>query len=412
MSEAAIGIDGIGGDTTGEGPPHVRALYGISQARLEDVAYVLAVEKDARVPYRLPNLEIVEFSPSREVSIQEKALPNKEFFKIRQQNLLSQIIEYFTSKKIPMVTAFNARIGLPNSLRNRIPGIKRIALAVEFPRENSGPPYLALDMGGNADLYDIRDIDEPPALPCGIGNDLGAAREFVVQHPNEVSEYLLRQRDYNSKLKDVFMPGRQYARNAMDIVKFARLGSLYMSVFKGVHNPRVGLANIGTEDDKGTRFVQVCHFLLERERQQNGLNYLGFAEPEDVDSRHIDVLVLDGYSGNLGLKLIEKTIRIIKAHGKKSLIGKIAGALKHLGISTHTHIDTAQYTAAYCIGLADTIVKEHGTATPSDFAAGIRKANAFMQPVVANGQKDSDMLRMYCCLGNALSSEYQLRYGC
>ncbi|MEM4246864.1 MAG: hypothetical protein QXF14_00890, partial [Candidatus Woesearchaeota archaeon] len=67
MSEVTIGIDGIGGDTTSEGPPHVRALYGISQANLEDVTYVLAVEAGTRVPYRLPNLKVIEFSPGDDV---------------------------------------------------------------------------------------------------------------------------------------------------------------------------------------------------------------------------------------------------------------------------------------------------------------------------------------------------------
>ncbi len=408
MSEATIGIDGIGGDTTREGPPHVRALYGASKAMLEDVTYVLAVEAGARVPYRLPNLEVLEFSPSREAIIQEKKLPSDAFFKVKQQDLLSQVIEHFTRKKIPLVTAFNTRIGLPNSLRSRIPGIRRIALAVEFPRENNSGNYLALDMGGNADLYDIKDIDEPPVLPDGIGNDLADVREYVAQHPAEVSEYLLRQKAYNDKLMNIFMPSRQYSRNAMDVLKFARLGSLYMSIFKGVQNPRVGLVNIGTEEDKGSRFVQACHSLLETERQQNGLNYLGFAEPDDVDSRHIDVMVMDGYSGNLGLKFIEKTVRIIKAHSKKSLFGKIASAIKHLNISNS--IDASQYSAAYFLGLTDTIIKEHGTATPKDFAAGFRKAMAYMKPVIVKDQNDPNVFRRYDFLSQALSAEYQRKY--
>ncbi len=388
-----IGVDGIGGDTTQEGPPHVRALYGISKAKLDDAAYVLAVEKGARLPYRLPNLEVVEFQNDG-----------------NQQTLLGKVIEYFTGRKIPLVTAFNTRIGLPNSLRNRIPGIKRIALAVEFPRENSGGPYLALDLGGNADLYDVRDIEEPPALSNGIGNDPGALREYVAQHPDEVSEYILRQKAYNDKHREIFMPSRQYTKNAIDVVKFARLGSLYMRIYRGMQNPRVGLANIGTEEDKGTRFVKECHKQLEIEKQNTGLNYQGFAEPDDVDSRRIDVLLFDGYSGNLGLKLIEKTIRIIKAYGKKSLFGRIMSIMKHLGITNS--IDTSQYTAAYCIGLADTIVKEHGTATPNDFAAGICKAKAFMQPVMARDHKDHDTFRMYDCLSQAISAEYQRIYGC
>jgi len=410
MSEAAIGIDGIGGDTTKEGPPHIRAFYGANLAKLEDVTYVLAVESGARVPYRLPNLEVIEFSASRETSIQERKLTNEAFSKLKQQDLLSQVIEYFTSRKIPLVTAFNTRIGLPNSLRNRIPGIKRISLAVEFPRENSGGTYLALDVGGNADLYDVKDIDEPPALQCGIENDRNALREYVIQRPDEVSEYILRQGAYNSKLREIFMPSRQYSKNAMDIVKFARLGSLYMRLFKDLHNPRIGLANIGTEDDKGTRFVQACHALLKAERQKNGLNYIGFAEPDDVDSRHIDVLVMDGYSGNLALKFIEKTVSVIKTHGKKSLFGKIAPVLKSMGV--FNSIDASQYSAAYFLGLADTIIKEHGTATPRDFAAGICKAKKLMQPVVAKDPNDPNLIRRYDCLSQAISAEYQRKYSC
>ncbi|MEM4254429.1 MAG: hypothetical protein QXR48_03555 [Candidatus Woesearchaeota archaeon] len=408
MSEVTIGIDGIGGDTTSEGPPHVRALYGISQANLEDVTYVLAVEAGTRVPYRLPNLKVIEFSPGDDVKTQEKTLAPESFHKLKQQSLLSQVIDYFTNKKIPLVTAFNTRVGLPNSLRSRIPGIRRVALAVEFPRENSGPTYLALDMGGNADLYDIRDIEDPPKLPDEIGRDRDAVREYVAQHLGEVSEYILRQKDYNDKLMNIFMPSRQYAKNAMDVVKLARLGSLYMSIFKGVQNPRVGLVNIGTENDKGTRFVQACHALLETERRQNGLNYLGFAEPDDVDSRHIDVMVMDGYSGNLGLKLIEKTVKIIKAHTKKSFFGKVAGALKRIGLSNN--IDASQYSAAYFLGLSDTIIKEHGTATPKDFAAGYRKAKAFMQRIVAKDVKDTDSFRVYENLSQAISAEYQRKY--
>ncbi|MEM2916341.1 MAG: hypothetical protein QXT19_03240 [Candidatus Woesearchaeota archaeon] len=407
MSEVTIGIDGIGGDTTSEGPPHVRALYGISQAKLEDVTYVLAVEAGTRVPYRLPNLKVIEFSPCDDVQSQEKTLAPEEFRKLKQQNLISQLVDYFTNKKIPLVTAFNTRIGLPNSLRSRIPGIRRVALAVEFPRENSGPTYLALDLGGNADLYDIRDIEEPPSL-SGISDiNINSLREYITGHPDKVCEYLLKQKDYNNKLKEVFMPCKQYAKNAMDVVKFARLGSLYMKLFRGVQNPSVGLANIGTEPDKGTRFVQICHAFLEQEKKQNGLNYVGFAEPEDVDSRHVDVMLFDGYSGNLGLKLIEKTVRIIKAHSKKSFFGRLVSTMR-LGLSNN--INTSQYSAAYCLGLADTIVKEHGTATPKDFAAGFHKAKAFMQPIIARDAKDFDSFRIYENLSQAISAEYQRMY--
>lgn len=407
MSEVTIGIDGIGGDTTSEGPPHVRALYGISQAKLEDVTYVLAVEAGTRVPYRLPNLEVVEFSLGDNVKNQEKTLSKEAFHKLKQQNLISQVIDYFTNRKIPMVTAFNTRVGLPNSLRNRIPGIRRVALAVEFPRENSSPTYLALDLGGNADLYDINDIEEPPKLSDLPRNDIQAIREYVTQHPFEVSEYLLNQKRYNDKLRDIFMPSRQYAKNAMDVVKFARLGSLYMYLFRGIRNPSVGLANIGTEPDKGTRFVQICHTFLEQEKMHNGLNYIGFAEPEDIDSRRVDVMLFDGYSGNLGLKLIEKTVRIIKAYSKKSFFGRLVSTMR---LGFFNNINASQYSAAYCLGLSDTIIKEHGTATPKDFAAGYRKAKAFMQRIVARDINDPNVIRIYENLSQAISAEYQRKY--
>jgi glycerol-3-phosphate acyltransferase PlsX len=231
---------------------------------------------------------------------------------------------------------------------------------------------LFLDVGGNSDMCTVKDIGPPPDP-----TDVGAVRHYF------------------DKLVSIYMPGKQYEKNARDMVHFARLGSLYMEILRGVARPRVGLFNIGVEEGKGNRFIHICHELLQQEKRTAGLNYVGFAEPEAIEET--DVIVIDGFTGNSVLKGIEKAVTLVKSTIKRSLVGKLVSCF------SRTKTDPSDYSGAYLLGLRDIIVKIHGDAKAKGFATAYRKAREFAQPTRFNRQS-------YSNLSAAIEAAYAARY--
>ena len=147
------------------------------------------------------------------------------------------------------------------------------------------------------------------------------------------------------------------------LVSFARIGSIYMEQLQGIENPQVGILNIGAEDDKGNALVKEALPLL---RECSDLNFIGSIEARDIPGGACDVIVCDGFAGNIVLKMYEGTagtmLRIIKKGLMSSLISKIGallikGALK----KTLKDYDASEYGGAPLLGLNGLVVKMHGS---------------------------------------------------
>jgi glycerol-3-phosphate acyltransferase PlsX len=157
--------------------------------------------------------------------------------------------------------------------------------------------------------------------------------------------------------------------------QFASMGAIIARDIHGLENPRIGLLNIGEEDIKGHEVVQEAHALL----AAAALNYVGFVEGDDIFSGDVDVVVTDGFTGNVALKTMEGAARLIanrmrqefRASWPSALAGLIARPVLRRVASG---LDPNRYNGACMVGLAGIVVKSHGRADGVAFSRAIATA--------------------------------------
>ncbi|WP_043112443.1 phosphate acyltransferase PlsX [Solimonas flava] len=163
--------------------------------------------------------------------------------------------------------------------------------------------------------------------------------------------------------------------SAEQLFQFAVMGSALVTAIHGIERPRVALLNIGEEEIKGNEVIKQTAHLL----QASQLNYIGFVEGDGVFLRDIDVVVCDGFTGNIALKTGEGVAKLIyhyiKQEFTRSAFTKLAAlaampALKALG----KRMDPRNYNGASLVGLNGIVIKSHGSADALAFAAAIRVA--------------------------------------
>ncbi len=160
---------------------------------------------------------------------------------------------------------------------------------------------------------------------------------------------------------------------------FAMMGSVYMKKAFGIENPRVGLLNNGSEDCKGTELQIATYKLLS---ENKSINFVGNIEGNKVAADECDVLVSDGFTGNILLKSIEGVGKLMLGSMKglfyKNLLTKIAGAMvkKHVG-ELKKKFDPSEHGGAPLLGFKKPVIKAHGNSNAKAFANAIRQAHAF-----------------------------------
>ena len=162
--------------------------------------------------------------------------------------------------------------------------------------------------------------------------------------------------------------------DADNLVQFAMMGDAFCRTTSDVKSPSIGLLNVGEEEQKGNDALREASAILSN--PENGLNYAGFVEGNDINRGTVDVVVSDGFSGNISLKTIEGTAHFIttllRQSFKSSLMAKIGylfarSALKHL----RARLDPQRYNGAVLLGLNGIVVKSHGSANDCGIAQGI-----------------------------------------
>ncbi len=167
--------------------------------------------------------------------------------------------------------------------------------------------------------------------------------------------------------------------DAQNLFDFAILGSVYADVIGHMPRPRVGILNIGTEETKGNETLQELNHVLTEHRDELPYEYIGFVEATDISAGKVQVVVTDGFTGNIVLKTVEGTAKLIKRviveNFKKSLLA-IIGAffLVHVFKRLKHKIDPRSYAGATFLGLNGFSVKTHGNSDALAFANAIRYA--------------------------------------
>ena len=157
--------------------------------------------------------------------------------------------------------------------------------------------------------------------------------------------------------------------------QFAAMGAIISRDIHGRQSPRIGLLNIGEEDIKGHEIVQAAHTLL----AASGLNYVGFVEGDDIFSGDVDVVVTDGFTGNVALKTMEGAAGLIADRMRRefnsSWLDRIAGLIARPVLRrVAAGIDPGRYNGACMVGLGGIVVKSHGRANGVAFSRAIATA--------------------------------------
>jgi glycerol-3-phosphate acyltransferase PlsX len=160
------------------------------------------------------------------------------------------------------------------------------------------------------------------------------------------------------------------------LVQFAHMGAVFASELLGVERPQVRLLSIGEEDEKGNQLTLDAHKLL---REEQGLHFAGNAESRDLLRGASDVVVADGFTGNVALKLLEGTIKelldALREEITATATGKLGGLLiRGAARRLRTRLDPDTYGGAYLLGLRGLAVIAHGNSGRVAVANAIRLA--------------------------------------
>lgn len=159
------------------------------------------------------------------------------------------------------------------------------------------------------------------------------------------------------------------------LLQFAAMGAIIARDIHGLREPRIGLLNIGEEDIKGHEIVQAAHALL----GHSGLNYVGFVEGDDIFFGDVDVVVTDGFTGNVALKTMEGAARLVadrmRSEFNASWPARLAGLIARPVLRrVAAGLDPNRYNGACMVGLAGIVVKSHGRADGVAFSRAIATA--------------------------------------
>jgi len=165
--------------------------------------------------------------------------------------------------------------------------------------------------------------------------------------------------------------------DAENLVQFAILGQAFHRSLTGKAAPRLGLLNVGEEEQKGHEYLRTASRQLSD--PDLGINYQGFVEGNDIVNGQLDVVVTDGFSGNIALKTAEGIssmfTRLLRRSFAKSWLSKLGYFLARAALSEmREHIDPRRYNGAVFLGLNGIAVKSHGGTDRIGFANAIKVA--------------------------------------
>lgn len=174
-----------------------------------------------------------------------------------------------------------------------------------------------------------------------------------------------------------------------NLIEFAYMGSLYAEKVIGIKNPKVALANIGAEETKGTPLYIETHQML----KETDLNFVGNVEGRDIPSGKVDVIVADGFTGNIILKLTEgvamQIVTGLKRQIMKNTLGKIGGLLLKRNLSDFKKmLDYTEYGGAPLLGVNGLVVKAHGSSNAKAFMNALKYAEIGVKSGLVDAIRD------------------------
>lgn len=169
--------------------------------------------------------------------------------------------------------------------------------------------------------------------------------------------------------------GANTVSDADQLFQFAVMGSIITSDIRRIERPRIALLNIGVEDTKGHGTVRLAAARL----NQSGLNYIGFIEGNEIFSGKTDVVVTDGFTGNVALKTMEGTVGLVSHYVRRAFSRNVIAKLQALAArpvlnALAVEMDSRKYNGASLVGLNGIVIKSHGGADSYAFEHAIETA--------------------------------------
>ncbi|WP_201713761.1 phosphate acyltransferase PlsX [Rossellomorea arthrocnemi] len=174
------------------------------------------------------------------------------------------------------------------------------------------------------------------------------------------------------------------------LAQYAVMGSIYAEKVRGIKNPRIGLLNIGTEDKKGNELTKKAFQLL----KEQPINFVGNVESRDLLDGPADVVVTDGFTGNMVLKTIEGTALSVFSLLKKTFTASTknklaAGLVKNDLKQLKNMLDYTEYGGAGLFGLKAPVIKAHGSSNEVAFYNAMRQARDMVKHDVSKTIKEA-----------------------
>ncbi len=238
-------------------------------------------------------------------------------------------------------------------------------------------------------------VEQQQVAACVSAGNTGALiamAHFVLKMLNGVERPALVSALPTTVGRPVFMLdlGATVNCDADTLFQFAVMGAVMAEEVEGIHQPKVALLNMGEEEIKGSDQIKRTSLLLS---ECTDINYIGYIEGNDIFSGKADVIVCDGFVGNVALKTCEGVAKLIIKRFEHALKNSMSAHLfgwmiKPLLKSIGTGVNPDHYNGASLIGLRGIVVKSHGNATKEAFLSAIRQAVREVERQVPEKIKD------------------------
>ena len=231
-------------------------------------------------------------------------------------------------------------------------------------------------------LESVRDGDATVAVSCGNTGALMALSMIRlrklpgVNRPAIAILWPSRNPQGFNVMLDV---GADIRADAQDLLQYALMGASYARNGLHLERPRIGLLNVGTEEHKGRAELKEAHDLIRASADSGSYDFVGVVEGGDIPGRRCDVIVTDGFTGNVALKTGEGTASLIgdllKEAFAYSPLSRIASLLALTSLSRlKKRIDPRRVNGSVFLGLNGTVVKSHGSADATGISAAVKLA--------------------------------------
>ena len=333
-------VDAMGGDNAPQAP-----VMGAIQANKEDGVEIILVGRGEDILKTLADNGISDLPSGMEIAHASEVVemcddPATAFRKKKDSSLTVglNLLKNGAGDAFISAGSTGALLSAATLVTKRIKGIRRAALAPVVPTGNGGA--VLIDCGANAEC--------PP-------------------------EYLLQ---------------------------FAYMGSYYAEKVLGREKPKVGLLNIGAEPSKGTDLQTTVYPMLEAASDAGRIHFVGNVEAREAVQGAVDVIVSDGYSGNIFLKTMEGTglylAREIKAMFMKNLFTKLAALLVSGGLKEFKRkMDSSEVGGTALLGISKPVIKAHGSSDAKAIRSAIAKTREYISSgIIEDITKNIDLMRL------------------